>query len=99
MLALNFILPLLILMNSDYKRVNYFIVMTGIIIIIGHYIDVFNMIMPSAVGDKWFIGISEISAFMFFAGLFIYVVFREISKAPLYPVGDPFIEESKRYHY
>ena len=26
-------------------------------------------------------------------------VFREISKAPLYPVGDPFIEESKRYHY
>ena len=99
MLALNFILPLLILMNSDYKRVNYFIVMTGIIIIIGHYIDVFNMIMPSAVGDKWFIGISEISAFMFFAGLFIYVVFKEISKAPLYPTGDPFIEESKRYHY
>jgi len=36
---------------------------------------------------------------MFFAGLFIYIVFREISKAPLYPVGDPFIEESKRYHY
>ena len=99
MLALNFILPLLILMNSDYKRVNYFIVITGIIIIIGHYIDVFNMIMPSAVGDQWFFGISEISAFIFFAGLFIYIVFREISRASLFPSGDPFMEESKRYHY
>ncbi len=83
MLVMNFIFPLLILMNSDYKRINYFIVMAGIVIILGHYMDVFNMIMPSAVGDQWFIGVAEIGGFLFFLGLFIFVVFKELTKAPL----------------
>jgi len=99
MLVMNFIFPLLILMNSDYKRINYFIVMAGIVIILGHYIDVFNMIMPSAVGDQWFIGLAEIGGFLFFLGLFIFVVFKEISKAPLYATGDPLMGESERFHY
>ena len=99
MLVMNFIFPLLILMNSDYKRINYFIVMAGVVILLGHYIDVFNMIMPSAVGDQWFIGIAEIGAFLFFLGLFIFVVFKEISKAPLDAAGDPYIGESERFHY
>ena len=99
MLVMNFIFPLLILMNSDYKRINYFIVMAGIVILLGHYIDVFNMIMPSAVGDQWFIGITEIGGFLFFFGLFIFVVFKEISKAPLHAAGDPYMGESERFHY
>jgi Ni/Fe-hydrogenase subunit HybB-like protein len=99
MLVMNFIFPLLILMNSEYKRLNYFIVMAGIVILLGHYIDVFNMIMPSAVGDQWFIGLAEIGGFLFFLGLFIFVVFKEISKAPLHAVGDPFMGESERFHY
>ena len=99
MLVMNFIFPLLILMNSDYKRINYFIVMAGIVIIMGHYIDVFNMIMPSAVGDQWFIGLEEIGGFLFFFGLFIFIVFKEISKAPLHAAGDPFMGESERFHY
>jgi Ni/Fe-hydrogenase subunit HybB-like protein len=99
MIALNFIFPLLLLMNSDYKRVNWFIVMTGIIILVGHYIDVFNMIMPATVGDKWFIGIPELSGIAFFAGLFIYVVFNSISKAPLEPTGDPLLKESEKFVY
>ena len=73
--------------------------MTGIVVLLGHYIDVFNMIMPSAVGDQWFIGIAEIGGFLFFLGLFIFVVFKEISKAPLLAVGDPFVGESERFHY
>jgi hypothetical protein len=99
MLVMNFIFPLLILMNSDYKRINYFIVMAGIVILLGHYVDVFNMIMPSAVGDQWFIGVPEIGGFLFFFGLFIFVVFKEISKAPLHAAGDPYMGESERFHY
>jgi len=99
MLAMNFIFPLLILMNSDYKRTNYFIVMAGIVIVLGHYLDIFNMIMPSAVGDQWFIGIPEIGGFLFFLGLFLFVVFKELTKAPLLASGDPYIEESKRFVY
>ena len=99
MVVINFILPFLLLVSSSLKRVNWIIVMAGIIILVGHYIDVFNMIMPSAVGDQWFFGIPEIGSIMFFAGLFIYIVFRSISKYPLEAKGDPFNEESKKFIY
>lgn len=99
MLVMNFIFPLLILMNSDYKRINWFVVMAGIVILGGHYIDIFNMIMPATVGDQWFIGIAEIGGVLFFAGLFIYVVFTALTKAPLLPKRNPFVEESKHFHY
>jgi hypothetical protein len=99
MVAMNFIFPVLLLMNSDYKRINWFVVMTGIVILAGHYLDVFNMIMPATVGDQWAIGIPEIGAVCFFAGLFIFWVFRALTKAPLQPKRNPFIEESRHFHY
>ncbi|WP_425076096.1 quinol:cytochrome C oxidoreductase [Psychroserpens sp. S379A] len=99
MVAMNFIFPLLILMNSDYKRIPWFVVMAGIVILCGHYIDVFNMIMPATVGDRWYIGIPEISSIMLFAGLFIFVVFTALTKAPLLAKGNPFIKESEHFHY
>ncbi len=99
MLVMNFIFPILVLMNSDYKRINYFIVMAGIVIVLGHYMDVFNMIMPSAVGDQWFIGVAEIGGFLFFLGLFLFIVFTELTKAPLLAKGDPYMGESERFHY
>ncbi len=99
MIVMNFVFPLLLLMNSDYKRINWFVIMTGIVILAGHYLDIFNMIMPATVGDQWSIGIPEISSILFFAGLFIFVVFRALTTAPLQPKRNPFIEESKHFHY
>ena len=99
MVALNFIFPLLLLMNSDFKRVNWFVVMTGIIILIGHYLDVYVMVMPATVGESWFIGIPELSALAFFGGLFIFVVFNSLTKAPLFAKRNPFMKESEHYHY
>ena len=99
MLALNFVFPLLVLMNSDYKRVNWFIVCTGIVILIGHYVDIFVMIMPATVGDQWSFGIAELSSVLLVGGLFIYVVFRTLTKAPLLAKGSPFLKESEEFHY
>ncbi|WP_299891289.1 quinol:cytochrome C oxidoreductase [uncultured Lacinutrix sp.] len=99
MLAMNFVFPLLLLMNSDYKRVPWFVVMAGIVILAGHYIDVFNMIMPATVGDQWYIGVPEICSMLFFAGLFIFIVFTALTKAPLEPKRNPFIKESEHFHY
>ncbi|MGO3707367.1 MAG: quinol:cytochrome C oxidoreductase [Mesonia hippocampi] len=99
MLIFNFIFPLLVLINSDYKRVNWFVVMTGVVILVGHYLDIFNMIMPATVGKSWFIGVPEISAMLFFAGLFLLIVFSALTKAPLIAKRNPFIKESKHFHY
>jgi hypothetical protein len=99
MIVLNFLFPLLLLMNSDYKRVNWFVVLTGIVILVGHYVDIFVMVMPATVGKSWFIGIPEIGSVLFFLGLFILVVFTALTKAPLVLKNNPFLKESKKYQY
>jgi hypothetical protein len=99
MLVLNFVFPFLVLMNSDFKRVPWFIVSAGIVILIGHYIDIYIMVMPGTVLDQWSIGIPEISSVLLILGLFIYVVFTTLSKAPLLAKGNPFLKESEHYHY
>ena len=97
--VMNFVFPILILVNTDFKRISWILVMAGTVILLGHYVDFFNMIMPGTVGDQWFIGVSEISSVFFFLGLFIFVVFTALTKAPLLPKRNPYIEESKHFHY
>jgi hypothetical protein len=97
--VMNFVFPILILINTDFKRITWVLVMAGVVILAGHYIDFFNMIMPGTVGDRWFIGVSEIASVLFFLGLFIYVVFTALTKVPLLPKRNPYIEESKHFHY
>ena len=99
MVVMNFVFPFLVLMNSDYKRIPWFIIIAGIVILVGHYVDVFNMIMPATVGESWFIGLPEISAVMLFGGLFLFLVFYALSKAPLKAKRNPFIKESELFHY
>ncbi|HSD05820.1 quinol:cytochrome C oxidoreductase [Flavobacterium sp.] len=97
--VMNFLFPVLILINTDFKRITWILVMAGIVILLGHYVDFFNMIMPGTVGSSWFIGVSEIASVLFFLGLFIFVVFTALAKAPLLPKRNPYIEESKHFHY
>lgn len=99
MLAMNFLFPLLILINTDFKRLSWVVVMAGIVILFGHYIDFYNMIMPATVGDQWFIGYAELGSIAFFLGLFIFVVFTTLTKAPLEAKGNPLMGESKHFHY
>ena len=99
MVVMNFAFPILLLMNADYKRIPWFVVMSGLVILFGHYIDIFNMIMPATVGDRWYIGIPEISSVLLFAGLFIFVVFTALTKAPLLVKRYPFRKESEEFHY
>ncbi|NQW35935.1 MAG: quinol:cytochrome C oxidoreductase [Flavobacteriales bacterium] len=99
MLVSNFVFPILVLMNSDYKRLPWFIISTGVIILLGHYVDIYVMVTPATVGNHWQIGIPEISPMLFFLGLFVYVVFNALTKAPLHAKGNPFMKESEHYHY
>lgn len=99
MLILNFVFPFLMLMNSDYKRIPWLIVITGVVVLVGHYVDVFLLVMPSTVGANWDFGIPEIAGICFFLGLFIYIVGTGLSKVTLDPGNDPFIKESKNYHF
>jgi hypothetical protein len=99
MIVMNFVFPILILMNSDYKKIPWFLVIAGIVILAGHYVDLFVMVAPGTVGLDVHFGLPEIGGILFFAGLFIYVVFNALTKAPLHPKGNPLIKESEIFHH
>ncbi len=99
MVALNFAFPILILMDTAFKRNFVLMFIAGIVILVGHYIDMFVLIMPSAVGSQWSFGIPELGALLFFIGLFIFCGFRAMAKRPLLAKGNPYLEESKHFHY
>ena len=99
MVVMNFVFPVLLLLNSDYKSIPWFIVIGGIVILGGHYIDIFVMVMPATVGGQWYFGIPEFGALLFFLGIFIYTVFSSFAKANPIPKGNPFLKESEQFHY
>jgi energy-coupling factor transporter transmembrane protein EcfT len=99
MLVLNFVFPILLLMNSDFKRIPQFVVAVGIIILVGHYIDIYLLVMPSTIGPNWYFGIPEFASLLFFLGLFIFIVGTGLGKESLYPKGNPFLKESENYTY
>ncbi|MEB3004632.1 quinol:cytochrome C oxidoreductase [Capnocytophaga sp. G2] len=99
MLAINFLLPLLILVDSDIKRKPWVIGIMSVVILAGHYLDFYNMIMPATVGDQWSIGIGEIGSVVFFFGLFTYVTFLTLTKVPLIEKRHPLMGESEHFHY
>ena len=98
MLVINFAFPLLILMHRDAKRTPWLLSVVGAILLVGHYLDLFQIIMPGTVKDKWSIGFTEIGMVLGFLGLFLYVVFTALSKSPLVPANHPFLNESKQHH-
>lgn len=99
MVVLNFIFPVLLLINSDFKSIPWLVILGGVVILIGHYIDLFVMIMPGTVGGQWGFGIGELSAILFFIGLFIFATFSAFAKAAPLAKGNPFIHESETHHY
>ena len=99
MIILNFVFPFLILMDKDFKKTPWFVITAGVILLIGHFIDVYQLISPATVGNNWSFGIPEIASLFFFLGLFIFVIFNALTKASLHAKGNPFMKESEIYHY
>jgi hypothetical protein len=96
-LGINFFIPFFGLIGLKSKRQLDWVALVSLLLIIGHWLDYWLMIMPGAVGDKAGIGIIEIFSTFFYAGMFIFIVLKSLSKGPLVLKNDPFIEESLTY--
>ncbi|TAE47263.1 MAG: hypothetical protein EAZ89_18385 [Bacteroidetes bacterium] len=93
-ILVNFLVPFLGLMTRDAKRKLATFLPVAVVLIYGHWHDLFLMIMPGTVGQNPGIGLIEIGMFAAFAGLFIFLVFRALGRANLAPVQHPYLEES-----
>lgn len=98
MLVMNFLFPVLVLMSRDSKRNYGFIIAAGIVMLMGHWLDVYIMIHPGTVGVNWSIGLTHLGTFLGFAGAFMFFTFRALAKVPLMPENHPMYLESKYHH-
>ncbi|MCB0792333.1 MAG: quinol:cytochrome C oxidoreductase [Flavobacteriales bacterium] len=99
MFFINFAVPMVLLMSRDAKRNPRFLITVATIIFIGHWLDVVQMVMPSALGEHFHgIGALEVGLLAAFLGLFIFVVLNTLTKAPLTPVHHPYLDESIHHH-
>ncbi len=95
MFFINFAVPMVMLMSRDAKRNPRFLIGIGTIIFIGHWVDVYLLVVPGALGHAhWHPGWLEVGMFAFFLGIFVYRVLTTLTKAPLTPVNHPYLEES-----
>jgi len=103
-IIINFAAPLLVLMSRDSKRAVKVLKVACIILICGHWLDYWQMIMPGTVGPislHWYneIGFLEVAVFLGFAGLFIFAMLSALSKfKSLAPKKHPLLEESLHHH-
>lgn len=97
-LALNFLAPLLLFMKAGAKR-NYTVVtFMAILIIVGHWVDFYLMVMPGPLGEHAHISWFEIGIALGFVGLIIWLTGKALEKAPLVPMHHPFLKESIIHH-
>lgn len=94
MFFINFAFPMLILMSRDAKRNAGILIFVGLVIVVGHWLDVYIMVSGGSMGAQASIGFLEIGMALAFLGLFIRVVLTNLTKAPLTPVNHPFLDES-----
>jgi hypothetical protein len=89
--------------SRDSKRNMKIVKVVCIWLIVGHWLDYWQMIMPGTTGPQshWYseIGIIEATVFIGFVGLFVYLMLNALSKLKsLAPKNHPFIEESLHHH-
>jgi len=96
-LALNFVVPFFGLMKLDMKKKMNWLAGVAGVVLVGHWLDYFQMIMPGAAGEHAGIGVMEIAMTFFYAGVFLFVVLRALASKPLLVKKDPFLEESLHY--
>jgi len=94
MFIVNFAFPMLLLMSREAKRHAGTLTVIGIIILLGHWMDVYVMVSGGSMGATASIGMLEIGMLALMAGIFIRIILNNLTKAPLSVVNHPYLDES-----
>ena len=97
-LIVNFVAPILILMKRSSKRNYATLTFMSVLLILGHWIDFYQMVMPGTIGNDYSLGWFEFGILALYAGLLMYFVGRALVKAPLVPKYHPYLKESIIHH-
>jgi len=97
-LIVNFVAPILILMTRGSKRSYAVITFMSVLLVLGHWLDYYQMVMPGTVKDHFSLGWFEWGTFALYAGMLMFFTGKALSKAPLVPTHHPYMKESVIHH-
>ena len=97
-LIVNFLGPLLILMKKGTKRSWTVMTFTAILIIFGHWIDFYQMVMPGTLHENAQLMPFEFGIACFFIGVIMWGVGKYLSSHSLLARNHPFLKESMIHH-
>lgn len=96
--TVNFLVPLLALMMRKAKRQPMYLAIVALVVLLGHYLDLYLAIFPGAVGhEAATIGVLEIGLPFFYLAVFLALFFVFFGKAKPVPQNHPYFIESSSY--
>jgi Ni/Fe-hydrogenase subunit HybB-like protein len=104
MLIINFLAPILLLMTRSAKRNYGTMTMLCVLILFGHWLDFFQMVMPGPLTDPNTklthvpFMLADFGIALGFVGLIMFVTVRSLAKWPLIAKNNPFLKESIIHH-
>ena len=96
--AINFLCPLLILMKKATKRNWTLVTFMAILIIFGHWLDFWQMVMPGTLKDHAELMPFEFGIAALFVGIIMWRVGAFLSSNSLLAKNHPFLKESMIHH-
>lgn len=97
-LILNFVLPFLLLMTRDAKRQLSMLKVVCPIVIVGHWLDFYNMVTPGVMQTQGGLGLLEVGVALIFLAAFLMVTLTALAKVPLVGKNHPTLVESLNHH-
>ena len=97
-LIINFVCPILILMKRAVKRNYTWMTFMAVLIIFGHWIDFYQMVMGSVRKEEASLSWFDFGIASLFIGLMIQFTGRALASKPLVPQYHPFLKESIIHH-
>lgn len=94
MFIVNFLFPMLALMDRDRKRNKMMLTVMGVILFCGHWVDTYMLVAPGTMKEGGHIGLLEVGMAIGFVGLFVFVITKTLASAPLVAKNHPFFDES-----
>ncbi|WP_290798786.1 quinol:cytochrome C oxidoreductase [Flavihumibacter sp. UBA7668] len=97
-LIINFIAPLLVFMRRSSKRNYTLLVFMSVLIIFGHWIDFYQMVIASLSKEHVELGLFDFGVAAGFVGLIMWATGNALSKHSLINRNHPFLKESIIHH-
>lgn len=96
-LFLNWVIPFLMLISRKAKRNQRWLMAASIIVLIGHWTDLYLIILPT-VHASALPGLVDVALALGFGSLFLQTFFMALRQMPLVPTHDPYLIESLALH-